>query len=111
MFKKFKKLAKFLRTPNEIIKIKQRKLPLLNIENTTRWNSGYDTILYLMELKPYCEEAGIKIQSASDWKFGRKFLIVFKPAKVCTKKLQGEQVTLSDFFLNVDRPYAKSQKN
>lgn len=98
MFKKFKKLAKFLRTPNEIIKIKQRKLPLPKIENATRWNSSYDMVDSLMELKPYCEEAGIKILRASDWEFGRKFLIVFKPAKVCTKKLQGEQVTLSDFF-------------
>lgn len=106
-FKKFRKVAKFLRTPNQITKLRSLKLSLPKMDVVVRWNSSYDLIHSMMKVKSYCSSTDFKQRSsaakvcqltAADWKFAERFLRVFKPAKICTKLLQGEQVTLSDFF-------------
>lgn len=106
-FKKFRKFAKFLRTPNQVEKLKRNNLSLPKMDVVVRWNSSYDLIHSMMKLKSYCATTEIRRQStkakvkqltAADWKFAKTFLRVFKPPKICTKLLQGKQVTLSDFF-------------
>lgn len=98
MFQKFRKLAKFLRTPSQLIKLKRKKLSLPKLDTATRWNSSYDLIHSLVKVQSHCQQENIKILSESNWEWGKRFLLVFKSAKICTKKLQGEQVTLADFF-------------
>lgn len=106
-FQKFRRVAKFLRTPNQITKLRSQNLSLPIMDVVVRWNSSYDLIHSILKLKSFCATAEFKKQStaakirqltAADWKFAETFLRVFKPPKICTKLLQGEQVTLSDFF-------------
>lgn len=101
-FRKFRKLAKFLRTPIQITILKIKKQPLPKMDTVVRWNSSFDLIYSMVKLKHHCVTADFKKQSttakipnltAADWKFAERFLLVFKPPKICTKKLQGEQVT------------------
>ena len=106
-FKKFRKVAKFLRTPNQVTKLRSQQLSLPKMDVVVRWNSSYDLIHSMLKLQAYCSTTVLKQQStvakipqlnAADWKFAETFLRVFKSPKICTKLLQGEQVTLSDFF-------------
>lgn len=107
IFRKFRNVAKFLRTPNQITVLNAKKKSLPKLDTVVRWNSSYDLMESMQKLKSYCATvefkkqataAKVRLLTVTDWTFAQRFLKVFKSAKICTKKLQGEQVTLSDFF-------------
>lgn len=72
--KKIRALAHHLRTPIYAEKLRAEKLTQAKMDNTTRWNSKYDMVLSV------------------------KFLEVFKPTKIASKRFQHMQLCTGDFF-------------
>lgn len=95
---KSRKLAKHLRTPNKAEVIRTLKLKSAKRDNKTRWNSKYDMISSIINLKNFCETQKVTILNDSDWEFCSIFLEVYKPVKVATKLLQAKDLALGDFF-------------
>ena len=77
---------------------KKKNLRLPKKDVVVRWNTSYDLLMSLLKIKDHCDERDIKIINNADWEFAKTFLKVFKPVKICTKQLQIEQLTPSDFF-------------
>ncbi|KAE9523319.1 hypothetical protein AGLY_016267 [Aphis glycines] len=105
LLNKVRLLVRKLRNQTYIYLIKKEKLKLPILDCPTRWHSTFDMIERLQHLKAF-----IQNMAANDSKL-RKFElshfewqqvdILFKtllPAKICTKKLQYEQLTLTDFY-------------
>lgn len=95
---KSRKLAKYLRTPNKVELIQSLNLKKAKRDNKTRWNSKYDMILSITNLRNFCESQNVSILNNCDWEFCDIFLEVFKPVKVATKLLQAKDLALGDFF-------------
>lgn len=102
---KVRYLAKRLRNQTYSYLIKKEKLKLPILDCLTRWHSTLDMLERILFLKEF-----IRNMSANDSKF-RKVILhnldwekveilsrTLLPAKICTKKLQYEQLTLSDFY-------------
>lgn len=96
------KLAVSLRKPTNLSKLKDLRLKLPILDVVTRWNSSYNMIARLVELKDYCYD-----NSANDidldvgngiWAFMSEFLILFKPIKTATLQLQESQMGFGDFY-------------
>lgn len=97
-FKKFRRFVKFLKRPTVISEIKRAKLKVPKLDNKTRWNSKYNMLLSLKNLRAYCQSKGINHLNSSDWAFCDMFLKVFEPVKIATLTLQKEQLSFGDFF-------------
>lgn len=95
-----RKLAIALRKPSNYTKIVTQKLrkPILN--TPTRWNSSFDMIERLQELKDFCLRSTDKDLFVNEelWNFMEEFLKVFRPLKKATIHLQNTQMTLGDFY-------------
>lgn len=97
-------LAKKLRTQTFIYLIKKQNLKKPIIDCPTRWCSTVDMLENLLLLKDYCEELALtKFQNFvtlkdNEWTKIEEICAALRPSKICTKKLQAEQLTLSDFF-------------
>lgn len=98
LLEKCRMLAKELRTPTKIELIRSMKLKTAKRDNDTRWNSKYDMVLSLVELEGFCSDQSISLLNESDWESCNIFLEVFKPVKVATKLLQGQNLCLGNFF-------------
>lgn len=90
--------VKKLRTPNVLKYIKPLK-PFIDIP--TRWNSTYDMLKSLINLKDFYYDHTDIIElniSAYDWDCFSKIVTSLEPAKVATIKLQDHKITLGDFY-------------
>lgn len=73
------------------------------IDCVTRWHSTVDMLIRLLELKDFCTNmaaANKDLQlSAADWVTITSVVEALKPAKISTKRLQSEQLTMGDFYI------------
>lgn len=97
-----RRLAVALRKPINFSKIMTQNLrkPILNIP--TRWNSAYDMMLRLIDLKEFCnnnksDDTELYMKD-DDWRLVSEFINVFKPLKVTTLLLQENQMVFGDFY-------------
>lgn len=93
--------VKKLRTPNALKYIKSLKLRKPFIDIPTRWNSTYDMLKSLINLKDFYYDHTDIIElniSAYDWDCFSKIVTSLEPAKVATIKLQDHKITLGDFY-------------
>lgn len=92
------KLAKDLRNPNNFERIRSLKLKSAKRDSATRWNSVYEMVASLVDLKDFCANEKIAVLNETDWSFCDDFLKVFKPVKIATKMLQDQDLGFGDFF-------------
>lgn len=97
-FKKFRNFVKYLRKPTIISDIRKNKVTVPKLDNKTRWNSKYNMLLSLKNIRGYCQKKGILRLNQKDWNFCDMFLKVFEPVKIATLTLQKEQLSFGDFF-------------
>jgi len=98
-------LAKWLRNQTYSYLIKKEKLKLPILYCLTRWHSTLDMlerIMYLKEFIKNMSENDTKLKKVNlnrpDWEKVETISKTLLPAKVCTKNLQHEQFTLTDFY-------------
>lgn len=96
------KLAVCLRKSSNLNKLKELRLKLPVLDVVTRWNSSYDMVARLVELKDFCEnncvnDPGLNV-GISLWGFMAEFLVLFNPIKVATLQLQETQMGFSEFY-------------
>jgi len=98
-------LAKRLRSQTYSYLIKKEKLKLPILDCLTRWHSTLDMLERIMYLKEFIKNMSandtklkkVKLNH-SDWEKVETISKTLLPAKLCTKKLQYEQLTLTDFY-------------
>jgi len=105
LLNKVRILVKKLRNQTYLYLIKKEKLKSPVLDCLTRWHSTLDMLERVQYLKPF-----ISNMSANDSKLNKLCMSNFEwqqvdalckallPAKICTKKLQSEQLTLTDFY-------------
>jgi len=104
LISKARNLVKKLRTQTFMYLISKQKFKKPTIDCPTRWCSTIDMLENLLLLKDYCEELAItKFQNFvtlkdDEWKKIEEICAGLRPSKICTKKLQSEKLTLSEFF-------------
>ena len=95
---KARKIVKKLRTPllQSTLSVLSKKNAILDC--TTRWNSTLDVLERLHELKEYCNEINDEDLKLPPIMWNKFFylIVVLKPARVATKKLQTEQLLVGD---------------
>lgn len=104
LISKARNLVKKLRTQTLMYLISKQNLKKPIIDCPTRWCSTIDMLESLLLLKNYCEELAVtKFQNfvtlkSDEWKKIDEICAALRPSKICTKKLQSEQLTLSEFL-------------
>lgn len=104
LISKARNLTKKLRTQTFIYLIRKQNLKKPTIDCPTRWCSTVDMLENLLLLKDYCEELAVtKFQNFTtleddEWTKIEEICVALRPSKICTKRLQAEQLTLSEFF-------------
>jgi len=109
-----RRAVKKLRTPNVLKYIKPLKLRKPFIDIPTRWNSTYDMLKSLINLKAFYYDHTDIIElniSAYDWDCFSKIVTSLEPAKVATIKLQDHKITLGDFYGIWMQCLAETKKN
>ncbi|CAH0397613.1 unnamed protein product [Chilo suppressalis] len=96
-----RQVVKLLRTPTirNILKRANLKKPI--IDCPTRWSSTYNMLLRMQSLKTVClNDANIMSRlDESNWQTITDLIDCLKPCFIATLKLQKEQLTLGDFFI------------
>ncbi|XP_042149037.1 zinc finger BED domain-containing protein 4-like [Ixodes scapularis] len=99
---KCRAICKKLRVPTTMMLVKKLNLKKPILDCPTRWNSTCDMLERLIERKPFCIDMG---KSSTDfgvsdetWAAIEGIIASLRPAKVATKALQKEQLSLGDFF-------------
>ncbi|XP_031330371.1 uncharacterized protein LOC116161229 [Photinus pyralis] len=101
---KARHIIKKLRTQTYLYMIKKQNLKKPVIDCVTRWGSTMKMLESLLDLKEFCLEMSItssdKFENFSEleWTKVNHICQALLPAYICTKKLQREQLTLSDFY-------------
>ncbi|XP_018376455.1 PREDICTED: uncharacterized protein LOC108769763 [Trachymyrmex cornetzi] len=101
---KARNLAKKLRTQTFIYLIRKQNLKKPTLDCPTQWCSIIDMLENLLLLQDYCEELSVtKFQNFvtlkdDEWSKIEEICAALRPSKICTKRLQEEQLTLSEFF-------------
>lgn len=99
---KCRNLAKALRKPTNASKIKNENYRNSKLSCPTRWNSDFDMVERLLELKTFClrhRTDDKDLDVAEDiWKFMVEFVDIFRPIKMTTLQLQNKQMLLGDFY-------------
>lgn len=104
LIKKARKIVKKLRTQTFLYMLKKQNLKKPIIDCPTRWCSTMIMLERLLLLKDYCTELAVtkfeKFETLTDveWAKTDEVCQTLRPIKMCTDKLQAEQLTLSDFF-------------
>ncbi|XP_050065167.1 zinc finger BED domain-containing protein 4-like [Aphis gossypii] len=105
LLNKVRFLVKRLRNQTYTYLIKKEKLKLPILDCLTRWHSTLDMlerILYLKEFIKNMSANDHKLKKVnlnhSDWEKVETLSKTLLPSKICTKKLQYEQLTLTDFY-------------
>lgn len=80
--------------------VEKLRKPILDVK--TRWNSVFDMLERLLELRNFyqtIDDPDVHVLLNDElWVFMAEFVDVFKPIKIVTLELQSKQVTLGDFF-------------
>ncbi|KAG0442307.1 hypothetical protein HPB47_015738 [Ixodes persulcatus] len=99
---KCRAICKKLRVPTAMMLVKKLNLKKPILDCPTRWNSTCDMLERLIELKPFCIDMGKSstdfVVSDETWTAIEGIIASLRPAKVATKALQKEQLSLGDFF-------------
>lgn len=109
-----RRIVKKLRTPSylSILKNGSFKKPVLDCP--TRWNSSYEMLKRLLELKEVvtsfiCKNAEMQL-TEKDWEFVNDFVETFAPVCSATLKLQAEQLCFSEFYMVIMDTLIKLEK-
>lgn len=96
-------IVKKLRTQTYINILKNSDLKRPVIDCITRWNSTYDMLERLLELKDFvsnlAEDNEEFVICSESWEFISEFLEVFKIVRIATIKLHQEQLCYSDLCI------------
>lgn len=113
--------AKKLRTPTIVTVLTQLKLKRAILDCPTRWHSTTDMLIRLLELRPFCSDMErtnkeLKL-SDREWEKLVEITSSLEPARIATKILQDEQLTMGDLYSTwvkcqfatdkIDTPFAK----
>ncbi|KAL5241000.1 hypothetical protein ACI65C_008410 [Semiaphis heraclei] len=105
LLNKVRLLVRKLRNQTYIYLIKEEKLKLPILDCLTRWHSTFDMLERLQHLKAFIQNMAAndpklrKVQlNHLEWQQVDILFTTLLPAKMCTKKLQYEQLTLTDFY-------------
>ena len=97
---KARDVAKHLRTPNVMYILRAQKAPCPILDTETRWQSKFDMLARLLELKAFCQSLQSNdsklLLSAGEWDAISSIVEILRPAKVTTVKLQSEQLTAGE---------------
>ncbi|XP_036317391.1 uncharacterized protein LOC118732368 [Rhagoletis pomonella] len=66
------------------------------LDNATRWNSTFDMLTSLLDLRTFVNDHAICCEV--NWDFIQNFVYDFKPVSECTKSLQTDSYTIGDFY-------------
>lgn len=105
LLNKVRVLVRKLRNQTFLYIIKKEKLKIPILDCLTRWNSTLDMLERLQYLKHFIKnmsENDKKLKQISlnnfEWQQIESISKALLPAKLCSKKLQSEQLTITDFF-------------
>ena len=108
-----RKMARHLRTPCLVRLLKKESLPTPVLDVTTRWSSIYDMLVSVHRLKNFIHDEDIERSqggkdgnstpkenalSEEQWDSLEETIEALEPAKIATKRLQEEQLLLSDMY-------------
>lgn len=93
-----REVVRRLRTPQFVRIIREEKKQIPKLDCTTRWHSAIDMVESLIALKDICVQECLQLQTVS-WSDLEDFARSLMPVKILTKKLQQEQLTVGDFYL------------
>ncbi|XP_060871849.1 uncharacterized protein LOC132946566 isoform X2 [Metopolophium dirhodum] len=97
-----RKVVKKLRTPKYATWLKRKNLKYAIIDNETRWNSVFNMLFRLLELKEFCQthhstNTELKLKK-SEWDSIQSIVDALMPVKIATLALQKQDINLGDFF-------------
>ncbi|XP_060859135.1 LOW QUALITY PROTEIN: uncharacterized protein LOC132936427 [Metopolophium dirhodum] len=97
-----RKVVKKLRTPKSATWLKRKNLKYAIIDNETRWNSVFNMLFRLLELKEFCQthhstNTELKLKK-SEWDSIQSIVDALMPVKIATLALQKQDINLGDFF-------------
>jgi len=102
---KVRALVKKLRNQTYMYLIKKEKLKTPILDCLTRWHSTCDMLERIQDLKVFIKNMSAndkKLKSfclnSNEWQHVETIFKALLPAKICTKNLQSEQLTLTDFY-------------
>lgn len=102
LLSKSRKVVKKLRTSTMRLQLQKENGKKPIIDSKIRWNSQYNMLFRLVELKPFCfkyENVTPELKlSDEDWIHIDNLLEALKPIKILTRQVQSVQMTLSDFY-------------
>lgn len=77
----------------------ESKKPTLDV--ATRWHSTIDMLLSLIKCRDFCDNSTDPLLKfdESDWEQLKVIIDSLMPAKIATKNLQSEKITLSEFYV------------
>jgi hypothetical protein len=97
VIEKARAVARHLRTPNVMYTIRAQRAPCPILDTETRWQSTFDMLERLLELRNFCEsmqsnDAKLHL-SDPEWLSIDSLVEILRPAKICTVSLQAQQLT------------------
>ncbi|CAI6363018.1 unnamed protein product [Macrosiphum euphorbiae] len=97
-----RKVVKKLRTPKYASWLKRKHLNYAVIDVETRWNSLYNMLFRLLDLKEFCKlhngtNPNIKLRDC-EWESIQSVVNALNPAKTATLALQKQDLNLGDFY-------------
>ncbi|XP_050745620.1 zinc finger BED domain-containing protein 4-like [Drosophila biarmipes] len=101
---KVREIAKKLRTPNIFQFLKKQNLNKPKLDVATRWSSTVEMIESVLQTKDFCTElrdtnfCDIPSLTDKEWDQLEGIFAALEPFRICTKRLQSEQMILSDFY-------------
>ncbi|XP_075978168.1 uncharacterized protein LOC142986533 [Anticarsia gemmatalis] len=94
-----REVVRRLRTPQFVRILRQQNKPIPKLDCATRWHSAIDMAQSLITLKEICLTNERLYLPSATWVSIEDFVTSMTPAKILTKKLQEEQLTVGDFYL------------
>jgi hypothetical protein len=102
ILKKCRRVVKKLRTSTMRLQLQKEDEKKPIIDSKIRWNSQYNMMFRLMELKSFCqkyENVTPELRLTDHvWEEIEALLEALKPIKILTRQVQSVQMTLSDFY-------------
>ncbi|CAI6373473.1 unnamed protein product [Macrosiphum euphorbiae] len=95
---KARKAVKTLRTQIYAAWLKREGLKQAILDIETRWNSTFNMLYRLIELKQFCVTNEQIILSSNDWNLVGKIVTALEPAKIATVQMQSNSLTPGDVY-------------